>query len=63
MRINVIIPKEKNDCFDLFLTNSLNLSYEEMYGDKCGEFDMWILGLKGWCWADCYKEGKASNAM
>ena len=47
MRINVIIPKEKNDCFDLFLTNSLNLSYEEMYGDKCGEFDMWILGLKG----------------
>ena len=38
MRINVIIPKEKNDCFDLFSTSSVNLSYEETYGDKCGEF-------------------------
>ena len=34
MRINVIIPK----VLIFFLTNSLYLSYEEMYGDKCGEF-------------------------
>ena len=38
MRINVIIPKEKMIVLIFFLTNSLNLSYEEMYGDKCGEF-------------------------
>ena len=58
MRINVIIPKEKM-IFWSFLTNPPNLPYEEIYGDKCGElFCMWILGLKGWCWAKLLRQHK-----